>query len=143
MTTLNDYVALESDIKRLTTALEWIIAVNQVPADDMLMKDGVFATESRRALAAVALSKGDKTAAADDITAELDHYACRAMPHYPNDLCSRAKREIERLRGYRGALNQITGLAPEERTIPLDRAFAIMREMASIARNALGETNAG
>ncbi len=33
-----------------------------------------------------------------DIVDDLDHYAKRAMPHYPNDVCSRGKREIERLR---------------------------------------------
>lgn len=35
------------------------------------------------------------------------------------------------------ALQQIADLAPEERTIRLDRAFSILREMASIARNEL------
>jgi hypothetical protein len=42
--------------------------------------------------------------------------------------------EIKRLRN---ALSKIAGLAPEERVIPLDRAFATVREMASIARDAL------
>jgi hypothetical protein len=32
-----------------------------------------------------------------DIVERLEHYAKLAMPHYPNDLCSEAKREIERL----------------------------------------------
>jgi hypothetical protein len=35
------------------------------------------------------------------------------------------------------SLDKISRLAPEEIVIPLDRAFAIVREMASIARNAL------
>lgn len=35
------------------------------------------------------------------------------------------------------ALRQIADLAPEERVIPLDRAFFIVREMASVARNEL------
>ena len=33
-----------------------------------------------------------------DIVDDLEHYARKAMPHYPNDICSRAKTEIERLR---------------------------------------------
>jgi hypothetical protein len=33
-----------------------------------------------------------------DIVERLEHYAKVVMPHYPNDLCSEAKREIERLR---------------------------------------------
>lgn len=65
MTTLNDYIAMESDFKRLEAALEWIINVNQVerrvtteidPSGNTYaveMVDGVFATEARRALDAV------------------------------------------------------------------------------------------
>lgn len=65
MTTLNDYVALQADFSRLKNALEWIIRVNQVerrtaveidPAGNTYaveLVDGVFATEARRALAAV------------------------------------------------------------------------------------------
>ncbi len=33
-----------------------------------------------------------------DIVDDLEYYAQRAMPRYPNDVCSRGKREIERLR---------------------------------------------
>lgn len=33
-----------------------------------------------------------------DIEERLEHYAKLAMPHYPNDLCSQAKREIASLR---------------------------------------------
>lgn len=33
-----------------------------------------------------------------DLGERLEHYASLAMPRYPNDLCSEAKREIERLR---------------------------------------------
>lgn len=33
-----------------------------------------------------------------DITEELEQYAKAVMPSYPNDVCSRAKAEIERLR---------------------------------------------
>lgn len=45
-----------------------------------------------------------------------------------------AENEVSRLRQ---ALAEIARLAPEEKVIPLDRAFATVREMASIARNAL------
>jgi hypothetical protein len=31
------------------------------------------------------------------IVDDLEHYARKAMPHYPNDICSLAKDEIERL----------------------------------------------
>ena len=52
-----------------------------------------------------------------------------------------AEEEAGRLRLKNGklriALDQIAKLAPDERTIPLDRAFAIVREMAIIARDAL------
>lgn len=34
----------------------------------------------------------------NDLTERLEHYAKRAMPHYPNDICSEAKREIEQMR---------------------------------------------
>lgn len=33
-----------------------------------------------------------------DITDELERHAKLVMPNYPNDVCSRAKAEIERLR---------------------------------------------
>lgn len=38
-----------------------------------------------------------------DILDELERYAKEAMPNYPNDICSRAKAEIERLRADRQA----------------------------------------
>lgn len=65
MPTLNDYIAMESDSKRLEATLEWIIAVNQVERTTTVevdpsgntyaveMVDGIFATEARRALDAV------------------------------------------------------------------------------------------
>jgi hypothetical protein len=33
-----------------------------------------------------------------DIVSRLEHYAFHVMPDHPNDICSEAKREIERLR---------------------------------------------
>lgn len=69
MTTLNDYVALESDFKRLKAALEWIISVNQIERRVAVevdasgntyaveTVDGVFATEARRALDAVRIHR--------------------------------------------------------------------------------------
>jgi hypothetical protein len=53
------------------------------------------------------------------------------------DLCLLLDERAAEIRALIAALEQIARLAPEEKVIPLDRAFATVREMASIARNEL------
>jgi hypothetical protein len=47
----------------------------------------------------------------NDIVERLEHYAKLAMPHYPNDLCSVAKREIEQLRAEYEASDEVSRAA--------------------------------
>lgn len=75
---------------------------------------------------------------ADEIVAALQ---LSALPQEAPAQAQAARESLDyELRVLRSALQEISRLAPEERVIPLDRAFATVREMAAIARNALGAT---
>lgn len=72
-----------------------------------------------------------------DITEELEQYAKAVMPGYPNDVCSRAKAEIERLRA---ALESLTEDPPATLDEP-DEDWEVIIKMRALARAALaGDT---
>lgn len=69
-----------------------------------------------------------------NITEELERHAKRVMPGYPNDVCSRAKSEIERLRA---ALTELAELGEQGMKPDYSEWLTFHNKVAQVARRAL------
>lgn len=73
-----------------------------------------------------------------DITEELERYAFGAMPNYPGDICSRAWREIEKLRNLL-EVSEATNRAKSEMLVAItDETVDDINELRNMAREVLG-----
>jgi hypothetical protein len=127
-------VADMTKAKEMLDLAEALQASGTFPSDDVPPMELItrLLDPNERDLAVAALRLA---AQADEPGAEVDPITSQSVMtpmkwFRPDDVPQSSSSQRE-------ALRQIADLAPEERTIPLDRAFAILREMASIARNEL------